>query len=373
MPALFAHLIERWDGKGGPGGVRGEEIPLPVRIALVARDAAFQRMLGGAEFAAGVIGKRPGGRSTRPWPCRWSTTPPRSWPSTPAVSAWEETLAREPAPRLALEGEAIDRALGALGAFADCLADVVGHSGGVAELARRPPSAAAPTPGDLVQVRRAAFVHDLGRVASRCGSGSATAPSRQTTGRRCGCTPTTPSGCSAARRPSASSRRWRDASTSNRDGRGYHRGTGVAEPRAAGPAARRRRRLPRRTEPGPSRPAPSAKPAADKLRQAARAGRLDPDAVAAVLEAAGQRGPRIEPAGRAHGTGGRGVALLAHGLATKQIARRLGVTLKTADRHVQQAYAKIGVSTRAAAALFAMQHGLTASGRTPIGPARDRS
>ena len=53
------------------------------------------------------------------------------------------------------------------------------------------------------------------------------------------------------------------------------------------------------------------------------------------------------------------MTLLAQGLATKQIGRALGVTPKTADHYVQQVYAKIGLSTRAAAAVYAMQHGLT--------------
>ena len=57
--------------------------------------------------------------------------------------------------------------------------------------------------------------------------------------------------------------------------------------------------------------------------------------------------------------------LLARGLQTKQVARALGVSVKTADHHVQHAYAKIGVSTRAGATLFAMEHGLLAWGRTP--------
>jgi DNA-binding NarL/FixJ family response regulator len=52
------------------------------------------------------------------------------------------------------------------------------------------------------------------------------------------------------------------------------------------------------------------------------------------------------------------LTLLARGLATKQLGRTLGVTTKTADHYVQQVYAKIGVSTRAAAAVYAMQHGL---------------
>jgi DNA-binding CsgD family transcriptional regulator len=58
---------------------------------------------------------------------------------------------------------------------------------------------------------------------------------------------------------------------------------------------------------------------------------------------------------------------------TKQIARALGISTKTADRHVQNADAKIGVSTRAAAALFAMQHGLAMWGEFPIGSTTGRS
>jgi len=47
--------------------------------------------------------------------------------------------------------------------------------------------------------------------------------------------------------------------------------------------------------------------------------------------------------------------LLARGLVTKQVARRLGISVKTVDQHI---YAKIGVSTRAGATIFAMEHGL---------------
>ena len=60
------------------------------------------------------------------------------------------------------------------------------------------------------------------------------------------------------------------------------------------------------------------------------------------------------------------VAMLARGLQTKQVARALGISIKTADRHIQNAYGKIGVSTRAAATLFAMEHALIAWGELPI-------
>ena len=50
--------------------------------------------------------------------------------------------------------------------------------------------------------------------------------------------------------------------------------------------------------------------------------------------------------------------LLARGMSNKQIAERLVITPKTAGNHVEHIYAKIDASSRAAAAMFAVQHGL---------------
>jgi DNA-binding NarL/FixJ family response regulator len=127
------------------------------------------------------------------------------------------------------------------------------------------------------------------------------------------------------------------------------------------------------TEPRPHRDALGPAEAAEFLGREARAGRLDPDAVATVVEASGMPAPRVErPAGLTEREA-RVVGLLARGLATKQVARALGISVKTADRHIQNAYGKIGISTRAAAALFAMQHGLAAWGELPIASRRERS
>ena len=92
-----------------------------------------------------------------------------------------------------------------------------------------------------------------------------------------------------------------------------------------------------------------------------------------MVEAAGQPAPRVErPAGLTERES-EVVGMLARGLQTKQVARALGISAKTADRHIQNAYAKIGVSTRAAATLFAMEHGLVAWGELPISRSRPRS
>ena len=127
------------------------------------------------------------------------------------------------------------------------------------------------------------------------------------------------------------------------------------------------------TEPRPHREAIPPERAAEVIGQEGRAGRLDREAVGAVLEAAGQQAPPIErPAGLTEREV-EVVALLARGLQTKQVAHALGISVKTADRHVQNSYRKIGVSTRAAVAVFAMEHGLTAWGELPIGSSAGRS
>lgn len=53
--------------------------------------------------------------------------------------------------------------------------------------------------------------------------------------------------------------------------------------------------------------------------------------------------------------------LTARGLTTREVGDRLHIAPKTADHHIQHIYTKIGVSTRAGAALWAMQHRLVAS------------
>jgi DNA-binding NarL/FixJ family response regulator len=102
--------------------------------------------------------------------------------------------------------------------------------------------------------------------------------------------------------------------------------------------------------------------AAAKLRAGVKEGKFCPDAVEAVLAAAGQ------PARRASSSGLAGLTpreievlrLIAAGDTAKEAARKLEIAPKTADNHIQSLYSKIGVATRAGAALFALEQGLVA-------------
>jgi DNA-binding NarL/FixJ family response regulator len=114
------------------------------------------------------------------------------------------------------------------------------------------------------------------------------------------------------------------------------------------------------TEERPHRLALGAKRAANELRIAARSGQLDPDAVAAVIEAAGQRGFRRRdphPA-RLSEREIEVLRLLSTACTNREIAEHLHISRRTAEHHVQHIYAKIGVSTRSAAAYFALEHDL---------------
>jgi DNA-binding NarL/FixJ family response regulator len=144
------------------------------------------------------------------------------------------------------------------------------------------------------------------------------------------------------------------------DGSGYHRGS-------AGPQLTAEARLlaaadcyQAMTHARPHRDRLEPERAVADLQAQVRAGRLDGAAVQAVLAVAGltgQAGRRAFPAGLSDREA-QVLALLACGHSNRQIASRLGITPKTAGHHVEHLYVKIGASTRAAAALFALEHGL---------------
>jgi DNA-binding CsgD family transcriptional regulator len=120
-------------------------------------------------------------------------------------------------------------------------------------------------------------------------------------------------------------------------------------------------------EPRPHRPARPPEQAAAELLAEVRRGRLDAAAAEAVLTAAGHRVRR-----RREGPAGLTtrevdvLRLLAQGLSNKEIARRLVISPKTVGNHVEHIYAKIDASSRAAASLFAVRHGLLPEEEMPV-------
>jgi DNA-binding CsgD family transcriptional regulator len=143
------------------------------------------------------------------------------------------------------------------------------------------------------------------------------------------------------------------------DGSGYPRGLSGAQVSPGGRLLAAADSYHARLEPRPHRAAAPRDQAADELRAEVRAGRLDGDAVAAVLGSEGRLTShrREWPAGLT----GREVEILrlvARGLSNRQIASDLTISPKTANAHVEHIYTKLGVNSRALASLFAAKHGL---------------
>ena len=261
-----------------------------------------------------------------------------------------------------------------MASFTDLLSpDFTGHSAAVADLSATAAASCGLDPAEVRAVRRAALVHDLGRVAVSAAiwnkPGHLTIDEWEQvrlhpyhTERILSRSPFLASFVPIA-----------GAHHERLDRSGYHRGASGAELGLSARLLAAADSFHAMTEPRPHRPAFSHDDAARRLAQDASDGRLDPHAVSAVIAAAGQPTPRLPlPAGLTEREA-EVLCLLAQGCQTKQIAHALGISTKTADRHIQNIYRKVGVSTRPAATLFAVDSGLFAWGELPIGRPRPAS
>jgi HD-GYP domain-containing protein (c-di-GMP phosphodiesterase class II) len=262
-----------------------------------------------------------------------------------------------------LDEEALDRALTLAADFIDMKSPYMGgHSRRCAELATGGARVLGQSEEAVATLRRAALVHDFGATAVSNAIWDKPGPLTRTEFDRVELhTMLTEqmlrrSPALAVLNPVASSHH------ETCDGSGYHtRGRANTSDAAACVLAATEVYVGMTTERA-DRPAFSDADAATELRRLEAAGILEPRATRAVLVAAGHGEPATRTRKRPHNPGGLSrrevdvLQLAARGLTTRQIGDRLVISPKTADRHIQNIYTKISVSTRAAAALWAMQH-----------------
>jgi HD-GYP domain-containing protein (c-di-GMP phosphodiesterase class II) len=363
VDVCFGHVFERWDGKGLPGEASGEAIPIPARIVATARDVDIFHRLGGWSEATRVLRQRRANAYDPAVADAFLDHGERWLGETGGDSAWEAVLAAEPS-QWTYVGEArLEDVLRAFADFADLKSPYTrGHSSGVAALAEEAARHAGLSDRTRAELRWAALVHDLGRTGIPNGIWDKSGPLSRTEWERVRLHPylteriLSHAGALALLAPLAGSHHER------LDGSGYHRGSSGAllDPSARILAAADAYQA--MTQERPHRAALSPEAAARQLSADADDGRLDGDAVRCVLAAAGHRRlgqRRVWPAGLSE----REVEvlrLIARGASSKEVAVRLFISPKTAEHHVGHIYTKIGVSSRAAAALFAMEHDLLA-------------
>jgi HD-GYP domain-containing protein (c-di-GMP phosphodiesterase class II) len=353
------HLYERWDGNGMPGELRGTQIPLAVRLMQVAQDADVAWQYGGTALADSVLARRAGSGLDPRAVQAFLSLGERLYKGLDAPSIWDDAMAAEPGPKPVVAGHRLDACLSAIADFADLKSMwTAGHSRGVADLAGRAAVVAGLAAPEVVTLRRAALVHDIGRVAVPVGvwakPGPLTRGEREQVRLHAYHSERVLDTCPGLR-PLA---RLAGSHGERSDGSGYHRGSRAGDLPAAAWLLAAADCYQAMREHRAHRPALSPQAAADELGRDALADRLPPDAVQAVLTAAGQPAPPVpRPAGLSEREC-EVLSLIARGMATKQVARQLGISPKTCDHHIQRLYRKTGLSTRAGATLFALEHGL---------------
>ncbi|MGC4091487.1 MAG: LuxR C-terminal-related transcriptional regulator [Polyangiaceae bacterium] len=115
------------------------------------------------------------------------------------------------------------------------------------------------------------------------------------------------------------------------------------------------------SEPRPHRAARSLPQIQNELAHDVRLDKLDGPSVDAVLAALGATPAHPPPAAPAHGLSARELevlTLLARGKTNKEIAALLGISARTVQNHVAHIYDKIGAYSRAGAAVWLMEQGL---------------
>lgn len=353
----LAHIFALWDGSGTPP-VAQDAIPVPARILLIAHVTELWYRLTGPDGAMGALA-RERGRSFDPQLTDAFVPIARERLAAVSVeSVWQIALDCEPEPRPWVPTSRLDDVAAAFADFADLKSVyTLGHSSGVARLA----GAAAQLAGlDRELIYRSALLHDLGRVSVPTAIWEK--PGRLTAAEweRVRLHPYYSERAlaqSAVLQPLA---QLAGLHHERLDGSGYHRAVPASMLSAEARLIAAADVYHAMTEDRPHRRPLSASTTSKVLGEEIATGRLDREAVNVVLGAAGQQKLTTRGA-RPAGLSDREVdvlRLVARGSSNREIARALFIAEATVHHHVLHIYGKIGVSTRAGAALFAMENDL---------------
>lgn len=356
--SLF-HVYDVWRGKPRPEGLSGDDIPVGARIARLTGIAILFESIGGTDLAVKAVRRRAGGMLDPSLAARFAED----------AMEWLGDLGETDLRSLVLDGEPDPYVLvpdlrvvaEVFGDLADLKSPyLLGHSRAVAALARAAAERLLMPEGAKDDLEVAGLLHDVGRVA--VSNAVWDRPGRLSTDEW---EDVRLHPYHSERILASSTELARLAPLAGRhherlDGSGYHRGSTAEDlslPARVLAAADTYEAL---TERRPHRAALEPDQAGKILLDQVTQGALDADAVEAVLGASGHAVP-VPRRWRPMGLSDREtevLGLVAQGCSNAEIASRLVISRRTAEHHVQHIYTKIGVSSRAAAALFAIEHQL---------------
>ncbi len=354
-------VFARWDGNGPPGGVGGDELPLPARLLHIARDYSLFLSAAGADDARTVLERRAGAA----YDPRLAELAVRHFRAVCGglddARMWEHALESEPFPQVTLSGAGIEAGFAAFAALTGLKSPWFReHSTAVADLAEAAAWRLGLPAESVAFLRRAALAADLGRVGVSNAIWEKPGPLGFGEWERVRLHPYFTERAFAQSQALAPIGLLAGGHHERLDGSGYHRGLHgsglepVGRILAAADCYTALRAV------RPYRPALEPAAAERELRREVEEGRLDAAAVDAVLAAAGHRVPRRQrdlPAGLTRRELEVLLALVV-GHSNQAIADDLGISAKTVGHHVEHVYRKAGVRSRAAATVWAFEHDL---------------
>ncbi|MFI5307023.1 MAG: HD domain-containing phosphohydrolase [Polyangiales bacterium] len=362
----LAQIYERWDGRGEPRHLRAREATSPSRVLHLANALEVHHRLGGASAALEVARARRGTHFDPELVDVFLAKPDAVLVDLEADRVWPAFLASEPLPARSWPRSALLSLATVFAHYVDLKSPyTLSHSTGVADLVARAADALGFDAALRERVVLAALLHDLGRASVPNGiwdkPGALGEAERERVRLHGYHSERILKRCEAL----ADLAELVATHHERLDGSGYHRGARATE---LSPAARLLQAADvyhALIEERAHRPAFAPADAARVLGDEARAGKLDPAACDAVLEAAGHAAIGGKRTGYPDGLSEREVEVLiwiARGSSNDTIAKKLFISPKTVKNHVAHIYAKTGVQTRAAAALYAVHRDLLRSG-----------
>ena len=156
---------ERWDGKGWAAGTKGAAIPIAARLAQLAEFVEVAHRVGGVEAVRALVRER----AAKQFDPELARLPDAEGDTLlanlDATGTWDAVISAEPALAVVVAAERFDAALLAIANFVDLKSPYfLGHAPAVAELTAAAAERLAMTAREVRTLRRAAFVHDLGRL-----------------------------------------------------------------------------------------------------------------------------------------------------------------------------------------------------------------
>ncbi len=356
----LGYTFERWDGAGLPDGAAGDDIPVEMRVVHVADVAEIFLREQGVDAAVGMVRRRSGTQFDPAVADAFVQAAPGLLRDLPAGDAWLAALHEAPDRDVTLSPVELDDLLLAIADFADLRSPYRhGHSRRVADLAASAALHYGLPETEAGVVRRAAWVHDIGRLGVSSAVWTKPHPLTVTERERVHLYPHLTQRIISRVPGLQSVAALAGLHRERLDGSGYPKGVDGSFLSASARILAAADAYQSLTEPRGFREALSESSAARRLREAAAAGSFDAAAVETTLHAAHRE--VLPTATSPAGLTARELEILrmvAVGRSNRDIAGALVLSEKTVRNHLEHIYAKAGVSNRVSASLFALKHGV---------------